>query len=116
MTDPTCLFCKIGAKTEPGKVVWEDAEFIAIENKYPVAKVHFLVMPKEHVTKTGHFAGSTYPGFWDKIMAAVFIVIRQFNLDKTGYKLVNNGAGYNHFDHEHIHLLGGTKEEPAGKT
>ena len=54
--------------------------------------------------------------FWGKIMGAVFEVVRQEGLDKSGYKLVNNGAGYNHFDHEHIHVLGGSKEEPAGKT
>ena len=49
-------------------------------------------------------------------MGAVFSVIGQTGLDKTGYKLVLNGAGYNHFDHEHIHMLGGTAEEPVGKT
>jgi len=54
--------------------------------------------------------------FWGKMMAAVFQVVKHLGLDKTGYKLVNNGAGYNHFEHEHVHVLGGSKEEPAGNT
>ena len=116
MKDPNCLFCKIAVREEPGEIVWENAEFVAIKNKYPMAPVHLLLMPKQHVSKNGHLGGMTETGFWDKIMASVFDVIRQFNLEKTGYKLVSNGAGYNHFDHEHIHVLGGTKEEPAGKT
>lgn len=116
MSDSSCLFCKIAAGEEPSERVWENEEFVAIKNKYPVAAVHLLVMPKRHVSKQGHFLGSTEKGFWGRIMAAVFDVIRQFGLDKTGYKLVNNGAGYNHFDHEHIHVLGGSKEEPVGKT
>jgi len=27
--------------------------------------------------------------------------------DKTGYVLVNNGAGYNHLEHEHCHIMSG---------
>lgn len=116
MTDSSCLFCKIAARKEPAEIVWENSEFLAIKNKYPVAKVHLLVIPKVHVGKAGHLTGSTETGFWDRMMAAVLATIRQVGLDKTGYKLVNNGAGYNHFDHEHIHVLGGTKDEPAGRT
>jgi len=116
MIDKDCLFCQIAAKKAEGKIVWENDEFLAIENKYPVAKVHLLVMPKAHISKRELAGGSTGDGFWGKIMASVFEVVRAKGLDKTGYKLINNGAGYNHFDHEHIHVLGGTKEEPAGKT
>ena len=116
MKDPNCLFCKIVAGEESAVKMWENGEFLAFKNKYPDAPVHLLVIPKDHVSKAGHFSGSTENEFWSKIMAAVFDVIRLTGLDRTGYKLVNNGAGYNHFDHEHIHVLGGTKEEPAGKT
>ncbi|MBI3954748.1 HIT domain-containing protein [Candidatus Collierbacteria bacterium] len=116
MRDPNCLFCQIIAGDKPGEKVWENEAFLAITNKYPQAPVHLLVMPKEHESKKELAAGVTKDNFWDKIMGAVFEVVRLKNLDQTGYKLVNNGAGYNHFDHEHIHILGGTKEEPAGKT
>lgn len=104
------------AGEEPAVKVWEDAEFVCIKNKYPVAPVHLLVIPRDHVSKKELTAGSTKMGFWDKIMGAVFAVIRESGLDQTGYKLVNNGAGYNHFDHEHIHIMGGTEGEPGGKT
>lgn len=111
-----CLFCEISAGRETSEKVWESEEFVCIKNKYPVAPVHLLVMPKVHVSKIDLSSGVTSEHFWDKIMGAVFKVVRQEGLDKNGYKLVNNGAGYNHFDHEHIHVLGGSKEEPAGKT
>jgi len=111
-----CLFCEITAGREVSSKVWENDEFVCIKNKYPVAPVHLLVMPKVHVSKADLVSEVTSEGFWDKIMGAVFEVVRQEGLDKSGYKLVNNGAGYNHFDHEHIHVLGGSKEEPAGST
>ena len=43
-------------------------------------------------------------------------MVREKGLDKRGYKLVNNGGGYNHFDHEHIHVMGGSETEPGGET
>ncbi len=116
MMDKDCLFCKMAIGEEAAAKVWENAEFIAIKNKYPVAAIHLLVMSKAHISKKELAAGLTNDDFWSKMMQSVFEVVRLKGLDKTGYKLVNNGAGYNHFDHEHIHVLGGTKEEPAGKT
>jgi histidine triad (HIT) family protein len=117
MIDKDCLFCKIGEHKEPSEIVWESEEFICIKNKYPVAPVHVLVMPKSHVVK-GSWAKlpDTTGQFWGKIMPVVFEVVALLRLDKTGYKLVNNGAGYNHFDHEHIHIMGGSKAEPGGQT
>jgi len=116
--DKKCLFCQIVVGESPSKKVWEDKEFLAIENKYPQAPVHVLVMPKEHVKKKEVIEINSEQNmeFWSKMMNAVFQVVKHLGLDKTGYKLVNNGAGYNHFQHEHIHVLGGSKEEPAGKT
>lgn len=111
-----CLFCKIVAGEEPAEKIWENEEFVCIQNKYPVAKVHVLVMPKAHIRKPEVALGLQNGDFWGKMMAAVFSVVHQLELDNTGYKLVNNGAGYNHFEHEHVHVLGGSKTEPGGAT
>lgn len=110
-----CLFCELANGIGDREVVWENEEFVCIKNKYPVAPVHVLVMPKAHISKKEIVDGE-FGEFWGKIMPATFAVVRQLGLSETGYKLVMNGAGYNHFDHEHIHILGGTKEEPAGQT
>jgi len=123
MKDDNCLFCKIVEGEEPSVKVWENEEFLCIKNKYPVAPVHVLVIPKTHIEKkqmTTDKDTEEIPykmgEFWGKIMGAVFAVVSQLGLDKSGYKLVNNGAGYNHFEHEHMHILGGTKTEPGGQT
>lgn len=110
-----CLFCKIVKGEEPSKKVLETDDFLVIENKFPVAPVHVLVLDKKHREKRATISGE-YEGFWDGILAASWEAIKQLGLDKTGYKLVNNGAGYNHLEHEHLHILGGSEEEPGGKT
>lgn len=113
MTD--CLFCRIVEGTEPAKKILDTPEFLVIENKFPVAPVHLLVLDKKHREKPETISGECAP-YWDKMIEACYQAILHLGLDKTGYKLVNNGAGYNHFEHEHVHILGGSKTEPGGKT
>ncbi len=115
MKEESCLFCKIVSGEEPSVKIWESDEFLCIKNKFPISPVHVLVMPKAHIKKT-EVATSQSGEFWSKIMGAVFAVVSSLGLDRTGYKIVNNGAGYNHFDHEHMHILGGTATEPGGQT
>ncbi len=110
-----CFFCKIVSGDEPSAKVLETEEFLVIENKYPVAPIHALVLDKKHREKKETIARK-YEGYWCRMMEAVYQTIKHFGLDKTGYKLVDNGAGYNHFEHEHMHVLGGSKEEPGGST
>jgi len=124
MKDQSCLFCKIVAGEEPSEKIWENEEFVCIRNKYPVAPTHVLVIPKSHIRKqevaTPAVSGVNSPynleEFWGKIMSAVFDVISELKLENSAYKLVNNGRGYAHFEHEHVHILGGTKTEPGGQT
>ena len=119
MEDKKCLFCKIVAGEEPSEKILETGEFLVIRNKYPVAPVHVLVVDKKHREKKDTILGSfskSPTNYWDKMFEAISATITKLGLDKTGYKLVNNGAGYNHFEHEHFHILGGSKEEPGGST
>lgn len=110
-----CLFCKIVAGKEPSVRVLETDEFLVIKNKFPVAPVHVLVLDKKHREKKDTLE-SKYEGYWGGMMEAVYLSIKRLGLDKTGYKIINNGAGYNHFEHEHMHVLGGSSEEPGGTT
>ena len=86
--------------------------FLVIKNKFPIAPIHDLVLDKKHREKVETISGQ-HAGYWDKMVEAAYKTIKYLDLDKTGYKLVNNGAGYNHFEHEHMHILGGSKEEPG---
>jgi histidine triad (HIT) family protein len=117
--DDTCLFCKIVAGQEPSKKVYETADFLVIENKFPIAPIHVLVLDKKHREKKKTISGtysSLQLSYWDKMFEAIFGTIKHLGLDRTGYKLVNNGAVYNHFEHEHFHILGGSDKEPGGTT
>ena len=48
-----CLFCKIGAKQIPAKLVYEDAEIFAFEDIHPQAPTHILICPRKHLASLG---------------------------------------------------------------
>lgn len=117
MNDLDCLFCKIVSGDEPSELVLDLDKFVVVRNKFPVSPIHVLVIDKEHKEKKDTIFGKyKKDNYWDEMMEAVGEAIKNLGLDKTGYKLVNNGAGYNHFEHEHMHLLGGSEDEPGGPT
>ena len=115
--DDNCLFCNIVLGKEPKTLIYEDENFMVIENKFPVAPIHLLVIDKYHREKSDVISG-TYSdeGYFDLLFSVIYKIVLKYGLNKTGYKVVNNGAGYNHFEHEHFHLLGGSDQEPGGST
>ena len=115
--EENCLFCKISQDLEPRNLVFENEKFLVIENKYPVAPVHLLVIDRFHKLKKDTISGKYKEiSYFDTLFEVIYSVVVKYALDKTGYKIVNNGAGYNHFEHEHFHILGGSEKEPGGST
>ena len=45
-----CIFCKIVSGEIPSKKVYEDEKILAFYDLDPQAKVHVLVIPKEHIS------------------------------------------------------------------
>ena len=46
--DANCLFCKIGAKKIPAKLVLDEEEIFAFEDINPQAPTHILLCPRKH--------------------------------------------------------------------
>ena len=44
-----CIFCKIVSGAIPAKKVYEDDDVIAFNDIKPMAKIHFMIVPKLHV-------------------------------------------------------------------
>ena len=49
-----CLFCKIAAGEIPSDIVFENDRIVAFRDINPVAPVHILVIPKEHIASITH--------------------------------------------------------------
>jgi histidine triad (HIT) family protein len=102
-----CLFCRIGRKEIPAKIVYDDAEIFAFEDIQPQAPVHILLCPRKHlVSLTDATADDTV--LLGKLQLVAAQIAKERNLT-GGYRTVFNngrGAGQSVF-HLHLHLLGG---------
>ena len=102
-----CLFCKIVSGEIPSTPVYQDDRCYAFADIRPVAPVHVLVVPREHIASVGE-AGQHHAELIGHLMWTAAEIARSKGLN-NGYRLViNNGedAGQS-VDHVHIHLLGG---------
>src|ERR1041384_2680874 len=87
-----CLFCKIGAKKIPSKIVFEDGEVFAFEDISPQAPTHILICPKKH------FESLTEASAEDQtVLGKLQLVAAQLARERkllAGYRTVlNNGEG-----------------------
>jgi histidine triad (HIT) family protein len=102
-----CLFCKIVAGEIPSAMVYEDEHCIVFKDLYPKAKVHLLVVPREHVASLKEVDESH-----DALMAHMLRLLPKLAEEQgldTGFRTIINtgrGGGQEIF-HLHIHLLGG---------
>lgn len=105
-----CVFCKIVNGEIPSKKIYEDDLVYAFHDINPVTPVHFLVIPKKHISGANEIDESN-----SHIVAHVFEVIaklaKEFDIDKLGYRIVNNCGedGGQTVHHMHFHVLGKKK-------
>ena len=102
-----CLFCKIGNKEIPAKLVHEDAEIFAFEDIQPQAPVHILIVPNRHIVSCAELAAGDEAVMGHLMVKAAYIAA-QANV-AGGFRLVSNvgrPAGQSVL-HLHVHLLGG---------
>ena len=100
-----CLFCRIVEGKIPATVVYEDDDVMAINDVFPRAPFHVLVVPRKHVAKLSELDDEALGG---KLLQAVRKVARQGGVGDNFRLVVNNGdhAGQTVW-HLHIHVLGG---------
>ena len=104
MTD--CLFCKIANKKTPAEIVYENDKVAAFKDIHPRAPIHFLIVPKKHITSVDHLELQDKELVGELILAAQKIAKEK---KLNGYKLIINvgrPAGQV-IDHLHLHLLSG---------
>ena len=107
-TDPNCIFCQIVAEKLPANVLYRDEHVVAFQDIQPVAPMHIIVIPTEHVEFIVDYDESQAALIGRLALAASQIADRGA-LDASGYRLVINqgpDAGQS-VDHLHMHLLGG---------
>lgn len=107
-----CIFCKIAAGEIPSTKVYEDDTVLAFKDINPLAPVHILVIPKNHIESVAEITADN-----SAVVAHIFEVIakvaKEQGIDKDGFRVVSNCGenGCQSVKHLHFHILGGKKLE-----
>ncbi len=105
-----CLFCKIINGEIPSDEIYEDEKIYAFKDINPMAPVHFLIVPKQHINSLNGITSEN-----SDVIAHIYQVIpklaEELGINVNGYRVVSNcgpDAGQTVF-HLHFHILGGKK-------
>lgn len=44
-----CIFCRIADNLEPNKILYSDERIVVFDDINPVAKHHYLIIPRVHI-------------------------------------------------------------------
>jgi histidine triad (HIT) family protein len=112
VSDPDCLFCKIVQGAIPSKKVYEDEDVFAFHDIRPVAPVHFLIIPKEHVP-TMYEVGMAQHRALGKMLALAGELAKKEGAVDGFRTIINTGrVGHQEVYHVHMHVIGGP--QPLG--
>ncbi|MDF2591871.1 MAG: histidine triad nucleotide-binding protein [Clostridia bacterium] len=103
-----CIFCKIINGEIPCNKVYEDDKILAFKDINPVAPIHIVVIPKQHVQSILDLDENTVSITID-VFNAINKIVRLLDIDKDGFRVVANTGinGGQTVSHLHYHILGG---------
>jgi histidine triad (HIT) family protein len=106
-----CIFCKIIAGQIPAKKIYEDDDLIAFHDIHPIAKVHFLMVPKLHVASLAECDSNQQAILGKMLLLAPKLAAEQ---SLRGFRtMINTGKeGGQEVFHLHVHVFGGDEVLP----
>ena len=104
-----CIFCKIANGEIPSTKIFENDKILAFKDLNPQAKVHVLVIPKEHICCADAIDASSSSN-----IALIFEKIPEIAKlagCTNGYRVITNCGedGCQSVKHLHFHVIGGEK-------
>jgi histidine triad (HIT) family protein len=103
-----CLFCKIIQGEIPSEKLFENEDVFAFRDISPVAPLHALIIPKQHVAMINDLEPQ-HNEMIGKLFLAAKQIAKQEGYSEDGYRTVMNcgeAAGQTVF-HLHLHLIAG---------
>lgn len=107
--DKDCIFCRIIAGEIPSAKLYEDDDMIVIKDISPQAKVHLLLIPKQHYADIVEMSDEQAATL-GKCIKKLSTLADTLGL-QDGFRLVSNKGenGRQSVGHLHIHVIGGEK-------
>lgn len=112
----TCVFCEIIQRATQSHVIYEDEEFIAILDKYPISIGHTLVMPKKHHARVNDLTEQQFCALYQRVHILNRLITSRIGA-AASHISVNDGAAANQLiPHVHVHIIPRNVDDHAGFT
>jgi histidine triad (HIT) family protein len=105
-----CIFCQIANKEISTELLYEDDLVAAFKDIKPIAPVHVLIIPKNHIESVADLVDG------DEILVGRLIMVakklaERLEIAQDGYKLLFRVGhdGGQEAPHIHLHLIGGAR-------
>jgi len=111
-----CVFCDIIQRTVPSQVIYEDDQFMAILDKYPISKGHTLVLPKKHFQRVKELSQKEFCAMYARVHALNALISSRLGATASHIS-INDGAAANQLiPHVHVHIIPRSENDSAGFT
>jgi len=101
----TCIFCEIVQGKKDGHFIYEDENYVAFLDIYPIETGHSLVMPREHFEKITDMTAEKVGELFSKIPKIANAVIEATKADAFSVAQNNGRAAKQIVPHVHIHII-----------
>ena len=109
----SCIFCKIINGEIPSRKLYEDEDILAFHDIHPLAPVHFLIIPKQHIVSLAE-SGPAHQAVLGKMLAMAGPLAREAGATDGFRSIINTGrVGLQEVYHLHLHIIGGPDPLPA---
>ena len=112
----TCVFCEIINGNAASHVLYQDNDFIAILDKYPISIGHTLVIPKRHFERVNDISQADFCALYARVHALNRVITSRLNASASHIS-INDGAAANQLvPHLHVHIIPRNVNDGAGFT
>jgi histidine triad (HIT) family protein len=110
------VFCEIVKGTAASHVIYQDNDFIAILDKYPISIGHTLVMPKRHFERVNDLSQADFSSLYARVYALNRLITSRLGASASHISM-NDGAAANQLiPHVHVHIIPRNVNDSAGFT
>jgi histidine triad (HIT) family protein len=101
-----CIFCKIVTGSIPSTQIYADEDVIVFKDINPLAPVHFLIVPRQHIESLAN-CDSSHQALLGKMLLLAPKLAKEQGL--AGFRtMINTGReGGQEVFHIHVHVFGG---------
>ena len=100
-----CVFCDIVAGKIPSKVVYEDADTLAILDLSQTTKGHTLVMPKKHYENIMEMPVQEFANLMVRVQYVSALLMEKLGAKGTNTLINTNEISGQTVMHTHVHII-----------